>query len=377
MSLVDEMPVQLPGSVEPIRAGFLQLPRYSAIAFATAVEPLRMANYLSGKRLYEWRAITLDGTPVAASNGLEITPCASIEAAGALDLLFVCGGINVRDACEPRILAWLRELARQKVALGAVCTGAYVLARAGVLKGYRCTIHWENISSINEELRFPHTAFSHDLFVIDRDRFTSSGGTAPLDMMLTLIARQFGRQLSEQISEEFVHDRIRTTTDVQRVPLRVHLGMGQPKLVAAVSLMEANIDEPLDLDELAFRVQVSRRQLERLFKKYLLHVPARYYLGLRLERARQLLTQTSMSIIEIAAACGFASPSHFSRCYHDFFARSPSSDRGQHSGGPPVEHVPMKSRPRASNDRAGRGPRDPSLPTARRQPPTAAVEAGK
>lgn len=311
----------------PKRIGFLQLPDYSQIAFATAVEPLRMANTLSGMTLYEWPLITLDGQPVKASNGLSMTPDASIQTAGALDLLLVCGGVNIHNACDRRILTWLRSLARQRVALGAICTGTYVLARADVLKGYRCTIHWENISSIHEELLFPDTIFSSELFVIDRDRYTCSGGVAPLDMMLNLIAEEAGTELAEEISEEYLHERIRSKSDYQRIPLRVHLGAGQPKLRETVTLMEANIEEPLSLDELAAYVKVSRRQLERLFKKYLNRVPTRYYLELRLSRARQLLLQTSMPIIDVALACGFSSPPHFSKCYHDHFGRSPSSER--------------------------------------------------
>lgn len=321
------MPPEAPDVDRSIRIGFLQLPKYSAIAFATAIEPLRMANQLTGKPLYQWPVITLDGVPVLASNGLAHTPNAAIADAGRLDMLIACGGTHIHDACDKRILSWLRQLARQRVVLGAVCTATYVLARAGVLKGHRCTIHWENISSINEELQFPETEFSSELFVIDRDRYTCSGGIAPLDMMLTMIGQQQGRALAEKVSEEFIHERIRNVSDMQRIPLRVHLGASQPKLVAAVSLMEANIEEPLTLDELAAYVKLSRRQLERLFKKYLHCVPTRYYLELRLRRARELLLQTSMPVIDVALACGFSSPPHFSKCYHDLFGQSPTSER--------------------------------------------------
>ena len=319
----------------PKRIGFLQVPEYSQLAFSAAVEPLRMANALSGQSLYEWQLITLDGQAVKASNGVAMMPDASIQTAGPMDLLIVCSGVNVHNACDRRLLTWLSNLARRKTALGAVCTGAYILARADVLKGYRCTIHWENISSIHEELLFPDTIFSAGLFVIDRDRYTCSGGIAPLDMMLNLISDEAGTELAEAISEEYLHERIRSKSDHQRIPLRVHLGEGQPKLRETVSLMEANIEEPLSLDELAAYVKVSRRQLERLFKKYLNRVPTRYYLELRLERARQLLLQTSMPIIDIALACGFSSPPHFSKCYHEHFGRPPSSERRKRR--PPLE----------------------------------------
>lgn len=329
------MSLQVPVFKRPKRIGFLQVPEFSQIAFSAAVEPLRMANTLSGMTLYEWSLITLDGQPVKASNGLAMVPDASIQTAGPLDLLLVCGGVNIHNACDRRLLAWLRRLAQQKTALGGLCTGSYVLARADVLKGYRCTIHWENISSIHEELLFPDTIFSSGLFVIDRDRYTCSGGIAPLDMILNIIAEEAGHELAEAISEEYLHERIRSKADNQRIPLRVHLGEGQPKLRETVSLMEANIEEPLSLDELASYVKVSRRQLERLFKKYLNRVPTRYYLELRLNRARQLLLQTSMPIIDIALACGFSSPPHFSKCYHEHFGRPPSSERRKRR--PPLE----------------------------------------
>ncbi|GAB3684625.1 GlxA family transcriptional regulator [Salinisphaera aquimarina] len=313
------------------RIGFLQVPNYSAIAFSTAVEPLRMANQLSGLPLYEWTVISMDGTPVPASNGLAVAADSDIHNAGPLDMLFVCGGTGIQDNCDRRLLAWLREQARHKVELGALCTGSYVLARAHLLEGYRCTIHWENISSMDEEQQFSKTIFTSELFVIDRDRYTCAGGIAPLDMMLNIIGRQKSQSLAEAICEEFIHERIRNVSDMQRIPLRVHLGTSQPKLVEAVSLMEANIEEPLSLDDLARLVGVSRRQLERLFKKYLNCVPTRYYLELRLARARQFLLQTNLSIIEVGLACGFSSPPHFSKCYHDFFGQPPSRERRSRS----------------------------------------------
>lgn len=321
------LPEHLPDD-RAIRIGFLLVPGYSGLAFSSAMDPLRMANQLRDKALYEWPIITTDGAPVAASNGVRITPDASIDTAGILDFLFVCGGVRIHMAAtDKRILGWLRQLTNRGVALGALCTGTYLLACAGVLDGYRCTIHWENISTLKDEQQFPQTVFCSELFVIDRDRYTCSGGIAPLDMMLNIIHRQHGQQLAQEISEEFIHERIRTVSDMQRVPLRVSLGTSQPKLVDAVRLMEANIEEPLTLDELTGYVSVSRRQLERLFRKYLNCAPTRYYMELRLQRARQFLLQTELPIIDVALACGFSSPPHFSKSYHDFFGYSPSAER--------------------------------------------------
>jgi len=317
----------VPSSEQAFRIGFLVLPQFSHFAFTSAVEPLRMANQLAGQTHYEWPVISVDGSAITASNGLSVGTDAAMADSTHYQMVFVCGGTDIQHAFDERILNWLRRLALHDVALGGLCTGTYVLARADLLNGYRATIHWQQISSIHEQLLFPLTEFVSDLFVIDRDRYTCSGGVAPLDLMLNIIRKQKGSALAEAISEEFIHERIRTHSDEQRNPLRAHLGSGHPKMEDAVRLMEANIEEPLTLDELAYHVGVSRRQLERLFKRYINNAPTRYYLALRLNRARQLLLQTNYSIIEAATACGFASPSHFSKCYHDFFGRPPNDER--------------------------------------------------
>jgi len=307
------------------RIAFLQIPNYSMIAFASAVEPLRLANRQSGSNLYEWQVVTALGDPVASSNGLALSPVTSLGDLGHVDMLMVCGGVDIRDAADKSLLVWLRKFANRKVNLGALCTGSYLLAKADLLNGYRCTIHWENMASMHED--FPEIIVSSELFEIDRDRYTCAGGTASVDMMLHLIAREHGEELAGIISEECICDRIRGRHDRQRVPLKHRLGTSQPKLVKAVSLMEANIEEPMTLDELAQYVGLSRRQLERLFQKYLNCVPTRYYMEIRLRRARQLLLQTEMSVFDVAFACGFVSAPHFSKCYRDFFGIPPRDER--------------------------------------------------
>ena len=313
--------------------GFLLIPNFSMIAFSTALEPLRMANRLSNRELYAWQTITVDGAPIAASNGISLDANCSLSELGKLDCLFVCSGEHVHENCGRTLLFWLRKLARSKLMLGAVCTGSYILAKAGLLNGYRCTIHWENMASMREE--FPQVIVSSELFELDRDRLTCSGGTAPLDMMLNLINRDHGGHLAVAVSEEFICERIRGRNDRQRIPLRLSLGTSQPKLVEAVSLMEANLEEPMSLDELAKHVELSRRQLERLFQKHLNCVPTRYYLELRLARARQLLLQTTMSIVDVAFACGFVSAPHFSKCYRDYFSVPPRDERRLRQPSPP------------------------------------------
>lgn len=284
-----------------------------------------MANRLSGRDLYRWSILSADGAPVRASNGLEIVPEEAASTDHAYDLMLVCAGEHVNDFVDKSLQFWLRKLAHDRVPLGAICTASQLLARAGLLNGYRCTIHWENMASLREE--FPDIVVSPELFEIDRDRYTCSGGTAPLDMMLNMIKEQHGEHLAIGISEEFICERIRGRNDRQRVPLRLHLGTSQPKLMEAVSLMEANLEEPMSLDEIANHVSLSRRQLERLFQKHLRCVPTRYYLELRLGRARQLLLQTTMSMVDVAFACGFVSAPHFSKCYRDYFGIPPRDER--------------------------------------------------
>ncbi len=308
----------------PARYGFLIVPEFSMMAFTAAIDQIRMANRLSGKTLYEWVVLGDGDGKVTASNQISIDTIPFADA-GRLDAVFVCAGISVEQHTSRTRNRWLREQAARKVAIGAICTGTYLLADAGLLDGYRCTIHWENMAGLRE--RFPQLVISPDLFEIDNDRYTCAGGSAAMDMMVYLIAQQHDWELATQVAEEFLVERIRGRNDRQRLPLRLQLGASQPKLAEAVAFMEANIEELISLDEIASHVGLSRRQLERLFQKYLHCVPTRYYMRLRLMHARQLLLQTSMPIVDIAYASGFVSTPHFSKCYREFFGIPPREER--------------------------------------------------
>ncbi|WOH37402.1 GlxA family transcriptional regulator [Thalassotalea fonticola] len=305
--------------------GFLLQPNFTMLALSSAIEPMRMANQLSGQTLYRWTILSEDGRSVTASDGLKIEIDSCINNHVDFDTVLVCGGVDIKSTITRKTLSWLTHLSRCNIVLGGICTGSYLLAKAGLLDGYQCTIHWELLASWQEE--FPFLKSSNQLFTYDRDRITCSGGTAPMDMMLHVIAKEYGKELTTAISDMFTHENIRDENDQQRIPLQHIVGATQSKLQDVVGLMEANIEEVLCLDELANYVDLSRRQLERLFQKYLDCSPHRYYLQLRLTRARQLLKQTSMSIIEIAIACGFVSTPHFSKCYRNSFNIPPRDER--------------------------------------------------
>ena len=328
MSVHSIVPVtQLPRQ----RFVFLTLTDYTMIALSSAIDALRMANRVSKRELYEWSLATIDGQPAVASNGLSMSPTISVEHIGPANIGFVVGGVKVEKATTPAVLGALRRLAQRHVPLGSLCTGGYALAKAGLLDKYRAVIHWENMTALREE--FPRVVFSDQLFVIDRDRYTCTGGVAPLDLMLHIIKQHQGRDIAPLISEQFILDRIRNDQDRQHIPLQARVGLFHENLIEAAALMEANIEEPLSLDEIAALVGVSRRQIERLFKRYVGQVPTKYYLDMRLRRARELLLQTAMSIMQVAVACGFQSPPHFSKCYRMLFGYTPSAERqASHSG---------------------------------------------
>jgi transcriptional regulator GlxA family with amidase domain len=305
--------------------GFLLVPRFSMIAFTSAIEPLRLANRAAGKPLYAWRLLSRDGAPVRASNDVEVSVDGAFADARSVNAAIVCAGIDVQTFDHRELMATLRRLSSFGAAIGAVCTGTYVLAKAGLLDGHPATIHWENYEGLLSE--FPHLTVTQELFEIDQKRLTCAGGTAAVDMMLSVIMRDHGHELASHVTDQLIHHRIREPGERQRMDLRTRLGIAHPKLLAVVALMEQHIEEPLSCPELAKRVGFSTRQLERLFCKYLGHSPTSHYLSIRLERARGLLRQTSMPILSVGVACGFVSASHFSKSYHEYFGRTPSAER--------------------------------------------------
>lgn len=295
------------------------------MAFTSLIEPMRIANRCAGRTLYQWRLLSIDGEPVRASNGLTINAEGTYRSADKFSATIVCAGERVPKMDHKELIAVLRRMSSFGSAVGAVCTGSYVLAKAGLLNGYQATVHWEDYPSLVSD--FPDLDISQELFEIDRNRFTCAGGTAAIDMMLALISREYGPELAAQITDMLVHHRMREGDERQRMDLRSRLGVAHPKLLSVVKRMEETVDSPVSCAELARQEGISTRQLERLFSKYLGHSPTRHYLTVRLERARFLLLQTSMPILSVAMACGFVSASHFSKSYHEHFRRTPSAER--------------------------------------------------
>ncbi|MBC8268887.1 MAG: GlxA family transcriptional regulator [Rhodospirillaceae bacterium] len=307
------------------KIGFFLVPDFSFIAFSSAIEPLRLVNRIANSQLYGWSCYSIDGKPVEASNGVKVEVDGSYSDIDVMPSVIVCGGNDIHNQADAKLISKLRRLSSHGASLGAVCTGSHILAQAGLLNGYKCTIHWENMDGFAEQ--FPEIEVSDDLFEIDRNRFSCAGGTSALDMMLHIIAQQYGHDTASLVSDMMIHHRIRDGHERQRMALRTRLGVSHPKLLAVISHMEETLEEPVSCANLAKTVNLSTRQLERLFRKYLHHAPTRYYLELRLSRARFLLLQTSMPILDVALACGFVSASHFSKCYREFFERTPSEER--------------------------------------------------
>ncbi len=295
---------------------------------SSALEPLRMANRICRSKNYTWTTISETGEPVTASDGLSINVDRGItddKMLDELDAIIVCGGSRIEEYTTEPVLRWLRTVSRKGIGLGSTCTGSYVLAAAGLLDHYRCSVHWENMASLAD--MFPKVHVSRSVYTIDRDRYTCSGGTSPVDMMLHFIRKQFSAEVSAGVAEQFIYDRIRRSNDQQRIPLKHEVGNQSEKLVATVELMETNVREPIAQAELAAYAGVSIRQLQRLFQRYLDRTPSRYYLQVRLMRARELLQQTRMSVVEISTLTGFVSSSHFSKSFKEFYGHSPSIER--------------------------------------------------
>jgi transcriptional regulator GlxA family with amidase domain len=318
--------MQIPHAL-PVKVGFFLVPNFPMLAFSAAIEALRVANWVSGKNLYSWTLISEDGGPVAPSSGIAMAAHAAMGDVERFPILMAVAGIDGNKYANKKVFAWLRCMARNRTVMGGIGTGAYLLARAGLLDGYRCTIHWEEFENFARE--FPDLQLTADLFEVDRDRMTCPGGTASLDMIFHLIEQQHGRDLSWQIADEFMHHQVRRGDDPQRMSLQSRTRIDDPRLLAAVSAMEKHLEDPISLQKVCRISGLSLRHLQRRFTEVMGRSPTSFYRELRLHRARKMLMHGSRSILDVAVANGFVSGSHFSRCYRSHFGRTPREERSR------------------------------------------------
>jgi transcriptional regulator GlxA family with amidase domain len=321
-------------SAEQRLFAFYLVPDFTMLAFSSAVEALRLANAVVGYEAYSWRVVSSDGGKVRASCGLTLEADNSVtverQHLGSRlrpSVSVICGGKNVERHSDRAADAWLRECRNRGVAVAGLCTGAHVLARAGLLDERKCAIHWENHPGFIE--RFRAASVSTGIFEVDGSIYTCAGGTASFDMMLHIIGRDFDESVVSGICELALVDRVRDPGERQRLPFAQRVGVQDPTVMKLVEKMERSLTEPMQVEELTASIGLSRRQIERLFRNELRCSPARYYLKLRLERAQLLLVQSAMPVVEVAIACGFVSASHFSKCYRETFGCSPQEARGR------------------------------------------------
>ena len=309
------------------RIGMLLLPGFNSMAAQAFIDPFRAANYLRADKVYAWQFLSPQGGTVIASNGIRIGDTLAIsEQAAEYDLLMVNSSWTPEEFQSSKLQTWLRVASRQRVVLGGIDTGAFVLAYAGLLDQQRVVLHYEHLAAFNE--LFPSIPAEEALYSIDERRVSCCGGVAAIDLALEIIQMQYGIELANAAARYIFHERLRDASEPQ-VPSRLQpVGYQVPdKVREAILLMERNVEEPLTQDELADYLSLSVRQLQRIFKRHIGLTPIRYYLDIRLERARGLVTQTEMPLMDIAALCGFNHAEHFSRAYRQRFALTPRKDR--------------------------------------------------
>jgi AraC family transcriptional regulator, glycine betaine-responsive activator len=304
---------------------FFLLPDFSHLAFSCALEPLRIANLVSGKPLYRWTLTSEDGKTATCSNGSVTLVHGGTEPIKHVDRLFLISGIDVQRHVSPQALSYLRRERAAGTPLGAICSGAYVLAKAGFLEGIETAVHWAYHDLFAEE--FPEVKLVRNVFVAKQKIITASGGTAAADLMLHLIGEAHGADIATEVADQMVYNAVREGTAAQRVSLQSRHGMRSAYLMRAIGLMEASIEAPISQIRIAETLGLSTRQLERLFMRYLNSTPKHYFMEMRLNRAQNLLVQTEQSITDVAMACGFQSTSHFSKVFRGHFGRSPLNHR--------------------------------------------------
>ncbi|SRR6056297_1696181 len=306
---------------------FLLIPGFSMLGFTCALEALTLANrHKSRREYYTWHLLSADGQPARAWNGVTVEVDSGLIDLRRDDTLVVCAGVDVSTGSTRAVLNWLRRETRKGLSFGALSSGTYTLALAGLIGGKRVTTHWEYVDALTEAA--PHVTVQESIYSVDGRVFTCAGGASSMDLMLHLIEEDYGRDLVDWVAEQMVYTAPRDHSQSQRLSIQGRLGLRNRKLALAIEIMRNNIEEPLKLTDVATAVGVSTRQLERLFSNVLNTAPSRYYLEIRLEKARNLLRQTDLSVTEISVLCGFSSPTHFSRTYRKLYNVVPSQEAG-------------------------------------------------
>jgi transcriptional regulator GlxA family with amidase domain len=321
------MPLQL-AQDRPIRVGFLLLSDFSLVAFTGALDVLVTANLVAGTVVFEHKTFGLNSTTVTSDLGLNIATNDTIEALNikqsGFDIFIICGGFRSSLESNAKLNSILRDADKAGILLGGIWNGAVALAHAGLLDGKDCALHPDNHAYMHE--KFPQVAVSNNTLVQDQNRATCAGPSSAIEMMFNLLKKLSSNDLVRAVREILSCDQVAESRDA--IPLQMGDDPTLPESLRTImELMRKNIDEPLTLTELAELSDISRRQMERLFQTYVESTPSRYYLELRLNYARRLLTQTNESITNVALASGFVSTSHFSNCYKDTFGISPTSTR--------------------------------------------------
>ncbi len=307
------------------RIGVLPISGFALMAYASTVEPFRAANVLSRRRLYEVINIGPTQEAIESSGVACVNPQVTIKQSVDVDYLFVVAGGNPLEFANREIFNWLLRMSRFGAKLGGVSGGPAILALAGLMNDRRMTVHWEHAEALSESQ--PNLMIERTLYVIDRDRLTCAGGTAALDLMLELITKHHGAQFANLVSDWFLHTEIRPSIGPQRSGIAARIGSSNAAILDAVKLMENHIADPCNLTDLAGISGLSKRQINRLFKEKLGRSTMGYYRDMRLDKARNLLINSRLSLTEIAFATGFANSAHFSRLFADYFERTPSSLR--------------------------------------------------
>ncbi|WP_300010621.1 GlxA family transcriptional regulator [uncultured Roseobacter sp.] len=309
-------------NVDPIDYVFVLVPAFSMLAFTSAVEVLRVANQLAGRGLYRWTVLSETGEPVASSNGLSIGCHGRLSSDIGGSRIFICAGVEPNKSISKTVWKWAARQWAFGAQMGGLCTGAFALAKAGILSSAESTLHWENIDGFREQ--FPTLTPTDKAYVVDGRVSTSAGGATSADLFLTVLQQDFGSEFATIAREMMNISDVRGPDTSQAASRAATLNSRNKRLIEIIGYIDTNLEADLALDDLAEQFSISRRQMERLFAKYLHRTPRQYISNARLAKGRRLLIETDLSVMDVAIASGFNSAQNFSKLFRLKFGTSPS-----------------------------------------------------